>query len=803
MEIVDLYNDGSIEEEGKILTVGASIKRRKSLHHLQSVSKRKNSNIPLSSPDRAQIIAPSDVFQPSSTVSHSVSGAMPKSAAFLYSSNNNGGSIPQGDWGYENSSTRSTPLAGNHEVSRDGNGLRFQNELAERPALGRGISYWDEECRKPSTTGSTINYHVEKPRLLQQKSSNSILRKRAQNGFQTPASLSVKTSETGAPFSMDQPSQMLSNENIARRPHTAGAKAFLSDIRKNPHPTPEKFGSAKELEMPRDPRTELISQSSWEAFYDNDGVRESFRSTLTTSSSHFDSASTDNTSIFTKDSYISDATSNNVDSPVAKDEGMTVDEAIGMYSAGFTDSRRDLLHEDQKKTATNIEEIRRRSLKIAEAMNDSLDSILLLCPSPSSPALRDSVAIMSGAAFKSAPSQAPTSTPVSSNLDHDQYGFEKTSHHISSRQYDIWYNEYSVVQRRRNRKWELFMKDQGLPHINPTRFPDRSAKVQRFVRKGIPPLWRGAAWFFYAGGNQFLHGHPHLYDDLVLRARAELSKDDKDSIERDLHRTFPDNIYYKPEGVDAPIGQSPLLVSLRHVLFAFALHHPRIGYCQSLNFIAGLLLLFLSEEKAFWMLHIITKSYLPSTHDTSLEGTNVDLWVLMLAMKDFVPGIWAKIGGDLSETAAPLPPVSLCTMSWFMSLFIGTLPIESVLRVWDVLFYEGSRTLFRVAIAIFKLGENEIKAINDPMEVFQVVQGLPRGMLDIAQLMEIAIGRCGITQGWVERKRKLKREWYAKERQRLGNSASDNGPTNGTLQSETTGRDRSNSVWRRRIGMGK
>ena len=217
------------------------------------------------------------------------------------------------------------------------------------------------------------------------------------------------------------------------------------------------------------------------------------------------------------------------------------------------------------------------------------------------------------------------------------------------------------------------------------------------------------------------------------------------------------------------------MTSLRRVLRAFALHSPRIGYCQSLNFLTGLLLLFLPEEKAFWMLHIITTIYLPGTHEVSLEGANVDLWVLMVALKSTMPNIWAKVGnagapGDDLIGNSRLPPISLCTTSWFMSLFIGTLPIESVLRVWDIIFYEGSRTLFRVALTIFKLGEQRIKDVTDSMELFQVVQGLPRGMIDASALITTMNRRAGVSREWVETRRRERREWYAQEKTKPANA---------------------------------
>jgi hypothetical protein len=247
----------------------------------------------------------------------------------------------------------------------------------------------------------------------------------------------------------------------------------------------------------------------------------------------------------------------------------------------------------------------------------------------------------------------------------------------------------------------------------PVRFPPKSAKVKRYVRKGIPPEWRGAAWFWYAGGQRYLNKHPGLYAELVKRGGDST---DAELIERDLHRTFPDNIKFKP---DPPPGvtrmskmqekqyETPIVQQLRRVLVAFALHVPKIGYCQSLNFLAGLLLLFMPEEKAFWMLYILTQNHLPGTHEVNLEGSSVDQWVcsdvvihysmanaaqvLMTSVRDCLPQIWAKIGGGLDGgevelESTKLPPVTLCTSSWFMSGFIGSLPIETILRVWDCLF---------------------------------------------------------------------------------------------------------------------
>lgn len=358
---------------------------------------------------------------------------------------------------------------------------------------------------------------------------------------------------------------------------------------------------------------------------------------------------------------------------------------------------------------------------------------------------------------------------------------------------------------------------------HPNRFPSPNAKTKRFVRKGIPPEWRGAAWFYYAGGPAILAQHSGLYDRLTTKEAKDI---DVEAIERDLHRTFPDNVKFKPptgtqtatgserssqstmtestrsRSPDSPPdgceGETPIITSLRRVLHAFSVYNPRIGYCQSLNFIAGLLLLFVdTEEQCFWLLNVITRIYLPGTHEMSLEGSKVDLGVLMTEIRDTMPAVWDKIGGELEAdpTARPqtsksirlprarrkdlsristdrLPPITMCMTAWFMSCFIGNLPIETTLRVWDIFFYEGSKTLFRIALAILKIGEGEIRAVSDPMEMFGVVQSMPRKLIDANGLVEACFKRRNgfghLSQETIDTRREERRQKAQLDRLRQG-----------------------------------
>ncbi|EGV63307.1 RabGAP/TBC [Yamadazyma tenuis ATCC 10573] len=396
------------------------------------------------------------------------------------------------------------------------------------------------------------------------------------------------------------------------------------------------------------------------------------------------------------------------------------------------------------------------------------------------------------------------------NGDFDRYGFKKVSVHssITNETYNDWFKEYAEFLKERKTKWVMLLKSNGLQVDSektiPSRFPPKSDKVKKLIRKGIPGEWRGSAWFFYAGGYEKLNKHVGVYDKIV-RDTKNLQNKDTDVIERDLNRTFPDNIYFngslrsnqdgtpgkqKPQSQEEEKNSSPMIRSLRRVLVAFAHYQPQIGYCQSLNFLAGLLLLFMSEERSFWLLVILTERIIPKVHSKNLEGVHTDQGVLMLCIKEYIPSLWSILGktfeGEvLSEDKilTKLPPVTLVTSSWFMSVFVGVLPIESVLRIWDILWYEGSKTIFRFALTLCKtcLESEEFQNAKprkkntelEQVELFQFMQSFPKTLINPNVLVDNCFKKIGgygygsISQDEINKCR----EFVAKQRQKLKNKS--------------------------------
>ncbi|KNE73069.1 hypothetical protein AMAG_17334 [Allomyces macrogynus ATCC 38327] len=334
--------------------------------------------------------------------------------------------------------------------------------------------------------------------------------------------------------------------------------------------------------------------------------------------------------------------------------------------------------------------------------------------------------------------------------DYDRYGFKVESQHVSRQQWEKMHATVVNSDKKHLPKWDaLFRSNRG-------ELPERSDKIKKLIRKGVPTQFRRKVWLKYSGALDRMDMNPGVYLAMVGRERQQIDRgvhpvnEFVDIIERDLNRTFPDNLYFRADppiaapappywpGNAAPDGPISLIASLRRVLVAFSFFNAEIGYCQSLNYIVGLLLLFMSEEEAFWTLVVITENLLPAgMYTKTLSGTITEMKVFKDIVKDKCKPILTKVKeGGIVE-------LDMLTSPWFLTLYINVLPNECVLRLWDTFFYEGSKILYRIALAVLKLIESDVIKLKDAMEVVQYIQTAPKRMTDVDKLMKAAFQRFG------------------------------------------------------------
>ncbi len=123
------------------------------------------------------------------------------------------------------------------------------------------------------------------------------------------------------------------------------------------------------------------------------------------------------------------------------------------------------------------------------------------------------------------------------------------------------------------------------------------------LRAGVPGWVRGQIWALLLEAPSRRAEHPGLFSSLVAEAPVDASErweSDRRVIFRDVFRTFPTHPYFR---LEEQTGQ----LALQHVLVAWHSMEPTTGYCQGINFIAAIFLLYQDEEIAFWSLHGLLK----------------------------------------------------------------------------------------------------------------------------------------------------------------------------------------------------
>lgn len=246
------------------------------------------------------------------------------------------------------------------------------------------------------------------------------------------------------------------------------------------------------------------------------------------------------------------------------------------------------------------------------------------------------------------------------------------------------YESNALKENARIEKWQCILENWEYHKTK------KLKKLRKRCRKGIPGLLRGRAWYKMAECEQVKAQYrDHLYFRL---SNMEENPTHMKDIQKDIDRTFPHHILFREPG-----GQEKLLQVLR----AYAIFDPELGYCQGMAYIAALLLIYLNEESAFWVLvSLLNRFNLRSMFTSGMRGVYSNLYKANVFFKSFFPDLWKHFRQEEFHTP-------MFATQWFMTLFSCSFPSSTVLRIWDCFILDGPKVLFRVFLAFLKINKPE------------------------------------------------------------------------------------------------
>lgn len=227
----------------------------------------------------------------------------------------------------------------------------------------------------------------------------------------------------------------------------------------------------------------------------------------------------------------------------------------------------------------------------------------------------------------------------------------------------------------------------------------------KLIRVGLPNRLRGEIWELCCGSMYLRLDHQEEYTKLLTDNQGKKSFAIEE-IEKDLNRSLPEYAAYQSsEGIE----------SLRKVLTAFSWKNPEVGYCQAMNIVVAALLIYMSEEQAFWTLNVLCDRIVPGYYSKTMYGTLLDQRVFESLVETTMPVLWEHIcKNDIQLSVVSLP--------WFLSLYLSSMPLVFAFRILDIFFMQGPKTLFQVALAILKINGEELLKTEDDGTFISIIK---------------------------------------------------------------------------------
>ncbi len=260
--------------------------------------------------------------------------------------------------------------------------------------------------------------------------------------------------------------------------------------------------------------------------------------------------------------------------------------------------------------------------------------------------------------------------------------------------------------------WEQIL-DTVSPLVDTKPYRDIQSRIKHHARKGLPDSMRQRAWVVLTGVDVIMSQRKGVYDSYLTQADSisqssgltpngkHASRTVLEQIDRDIGRTCLKHFSCDHNKFR---DREDRHESLRRVLRAYSQIDPDVGYCQGMNFITAMFLIFLSEEEAFWLLVVVMNEEPYSLRELfgeDMSGTHEVLFIAEKLVKQFLPKLYKHMHKEGIHH-------SMFVTQWLLTIFTSSFPFDLVSRVWDSFLVEGWKVVYRIMLALLKYAEGTL-----------------------------------------------------------------------------------------------
>ncbi|GIX65523.1 GTPase-activating protein, putative [Babesia caballi] len=185
---------------------------------------------------------------------------------------------------------------------------------------------------------------------------------------------------------------------------------------------------------------------------------------------------------------------------------------------------------------------------------------------------------------------------------------------------------------------------------------------------------------------------------------------------------------------------------------AYANYHPEVGYCQGMNFVAGMLLLvsgfnevetyigFVGLMKEFGLAEFYLPSFPLIQKYIQGECACEVLCSPVAAFEALTEDMWPDLHRHFQSEEIS---VAVFLHQWFLTMFVVILPLRTVVALWDYMLYNGLSSVLAVALGLLYLLAPQMKQLK-----FEGIMGFLKHIKDADSKDDIRVGRIIVNQAY-------------------------------------------------------